>query len=131
LFDPCSERGFIASYWQSFRFVGSIAFCGGSERDERDGEMVGAGLHPRPGLSQVSTENVQLDIDAELQPKGIFALCILIPKCHAYFCKSFTPFPGAARTAANLAARWPLASVIVLAGLAILAVHLVFYPWPD
>jgi hypothetical protein len=45
--------------------------------------------------------------------------------------KSFTPFPGAARTAANLEARWPLAAMIVLAGLAILAVHLVFYPWPD
>jgi hypothetical protein len=55
----------------------------------------------------------------------------VIPECLAYFGKSFTPFPGAARTAANLAARWPLASVIVLAGLAILAVHLVFYPWPD
>jgi hypothetical protein len=62
---------------------------------------------------------------------GIFALCVVIPESLAYFGKSFTPFPGAARTAASLAARWPLASVILLAGMAILAVHLVFYPWPD
>jgi hypothetical protein len=62
---------------------------------------------------------------------GIFALCIFIPECLAYVGKSFTPFPGAARTAANLAARWPLAAMMVLAGLAILSVHLVFYPWPD
>jgi hypothetical protein len=62
---------------------------------------------------------------------GIFVLCIVIPECLAYSGKSFTPFPGAARTAANLAARWPIASVVVLAGLVILGVHLVFYPWPD
>jgi hypothetical protein len=45
--------------------------------------------------------------------------------------EEFPPFPGAARTAANLEARWPFAAMIVLAGLAILAVHLVFHPWPD
>jgi hypothetical protein len=47
---------------------------------------------------------------------GVFALCLFIPECLAYFGKSFTPFPGAARTAANLEARWPLAAMIVLAG---------------
>ena len=62
---------------------------------------------------------------------GLFALCVVIPECLAYFGKSFIPFPGAARTVANLAARWPLVAMAVLAGLAILAVHLVFYPWPD
>jgi hypothetical protein len=62
---------------------------------------------------------------------GVFALCVVIPECLAYFGKSFIPFPGAARTAANLEARWPLAAMLVLAGLAILGVHLVFYPWPD
>jgi hypothetical protein len=62
---------------------------------------------------------------------GLFALCGVMPVCLAYFGKSCTPFPGAARAAANLEARWPLAPMIVLAGLAILAVHLVFYPWPD
>jgi hypothetical protein len=62
---------------------------------------------------------------------GVFALCVLIPECLAYFGKSFVPFPGAARAVANLEARWPLAAMVVLAGLAILAVHLVFYPWPD
>jgi hypothetical protein len=62
---------------------------------------------------------------------GLFAVCIVIPELLAYFGKSFTPFPGVARTAANLAARWPIVAMVVLAGLAILGVHLVFYPWPD
>jgi hypothetical protein len=61
---------------------------------------------------------------------GAFLLAIAIPELIAYFGKSFAPFPGFARTAANLEARWPLAAVIILAGLAILAVHLIFYPWP-
>ena len=62
---------------------------------------------------------------------GLFAVAVLIPEVLAYFGKSFTPFPGVARTAANLEARWPLAAMVILAGLAILAVHLIFYPWPD
>ena len=33
--------------------------------------------------------------------------------------------------AADLQARWPWAATIILAGMAVLAVHLVFYPWPD
>jgi hypothetical protein len=61
---------------------------------------------------------------------GAFAIAVAIPELIAYFGKSFAPFPGVARTAANLEARWPLAAVVILAGLAILAVHLVFYPWP-
>ena len=62
---------------------------------------------------------------------GLFLIAVIIPETLAYFGKSFVPFPGIARTAANLEARKPLAAVIILAGLAILAVHLVFYPWPD
>jgi hypothetical protein len=61
---------------------------------------------------------------------GAFLIAVLIPELIAYFGKSFAPFPGVARTAANLEARWPLAAVIILIGLAILVVHLVFYPWP-
>jgi len=62
---------------------------------------------------------------------GLFALAVLIPEVLAYFGKSFTPFPGVARTAANLESRWPLAALVILAGLAILTVHLILYPWPD
>ena len=61
---------------------------------------------------------------------GIFALCIVIPECLAYFGKSFTR-SRARRERREPRGRWPLAAMIVLAGLAILAVHLVFYPWPD
>ena len=39
--------------------------------------------------------------------------------------------PGIARTAADLQARRPWAATLILAGMAVLAVHLVFYPWPD
>ena len=36
-----------------------------------------------------------------------------------------------AATAADLQARCPWVATIILAGMAVLAVHLVFYPWPD
>jgi hypothetical protein len=61
---------------------------------------------------------------------GAFLAAVLIPEALAYFGKSFVPFPGVARTTANLEARYPVLAVVILAGLAILAVHLVFYPWP-
>jgi hypothetical protein len=62
---------------------------------------------------------------------GAFAIAVIVPEVLAYFGKSFTPFPGVARTAVNLEARWPVAAVAILAGLAILTVHLILYPWPD
>ena len=62
---------------------------------------------------------------------GLVALAILIPELLAIVGRSFVPFPGIARTAANLEARWPWAAMIFLAGFTILAVHIVFYPWPD
>jgi hypothetical protein len=61
---------------------------------------------------------------------GAFLVCLVVPELIAYFGKSFAPFPGIARTAANLEARWPVAAIVILVGLAILVVHLVFYPWP-
>jgi len=62
---------------------------------------------------------------------GIFGVAILVPELLAVFGKDFMPFPGIARTATNLEARLPWVAMVLLAGLAILAVHLVFYPWPD
>ncbi|CAN5329473.1 hypothetical protein BH18ACT12_BH18ACT12_05070 [soil metagenome] len=62
---------------------------------------------------------------------GSFAVALLIPELLASVGKNFTPFPGFVRTAANLTARVPRVAMVILAGLAILAVHIVFYPWPD
>jgi hypothetical protein len=62
---------------------------------------------------------------------GAVAVAVLIPELLASFGMSFVPFPGVARTATNLEARWPWVAMVFLAGLAILAVHIVFYPWPD
>jgi hypothetical protein len=62
---------------------------------------------------------------------GAFLVAMVIPEVLASFGKSFTPFPGFVRTATNLTARVPRLAMAILAGLAILAVHIVFYPWPD
>jgi hypothetical protein len=62
---------------------------------------------------------------------GLFAVAVLIPELLAIFGRSFTPFPGIARAATNLEARQPWIAMLFLAGLAILAVHLILYPWPD
>jgi hypothetical protein len=62
---------------------------------------------------------------------GLVAVAILIPELLAIVGKSFVPFPGLARTATNIEARLPWVAMIFLAGFAILAVHIVFYPWPD
>jgi hypothetical protein len=55
----------------------------------------------------------------------------VIPELLAVFGRSFMPFPGLTRTATNLEARLPWVAMVILAGMAVLAVHLVFYPWPD
>jgi hypothetical protein len=62
---------------------------------------------------------------------GALLVLVLVPELLAFFGRSFIPFPGIARTATNLSARRPWVSMIILAGMAVLAVHLVFYPWPD
>ena len=62
---------------------------------------------------------------------GALLVLVLVPELLASLGRSFIPFPGIARTATNLAARRPWVSMIILAGMAVLAVHLVLYPWPD
>jgi hypothetical protein len=62
---------------------------------------------------------------------GAFALAILLPELWAVIGRQFAPFPGIARTATNLTLRKPWIALILLAGLAVLAVHIIFYPWPD
>jgi len=41
------------------------------------------------------------------------------------------PFPTLFRTVADLERRWRPVAMIVVAGLVILMLHLVFFPWPD
>ncbi len=62
---------------------------------------------------------------------GLFAVALLIPELYAVIGRSFAPFPGLARTATNLEARQPWIGMVFLAGFAILAIHLILYPWPD
>jgi hypothetical protein len=62
---------------------------------------------------------------------GALAVAVLVPELVAVVGRDFAPFPGLARTATNLEARWPWVAMIFLAGFSILAVHIVFYPWPD
>lgn len=62
---------------------------------------------------------------------GALLVVVLVPECLAFLGRSFVPFPGIARTATNLSARRPWVSMVILAGMTVLAVHLVFYPWPD
>jgi hypothetical protein len=62
---------------------------------------------------------------------GVVTAAVVVPELVAIFGGRFAPFPGLARTATNLEARVPWLAMLFLAGLAILAVHIVFYPWPD
>jgi hypothetical protein len=60
---------------------------------------------------------------------GVGAI-VLIPELLALGDRGWF-WPTLARTAANLEARVPWVAMIFLAGFVILAVHLVFWPWPD
>ena len=61
---------------------------------------------------------------------GSFGVAILIPELLAIADKRWY-WPTVARTAANLEARVPWLAMLILAGFAVLTVHLVFWPWPD
>jgi hypothetical protein len=61
---------------------------------------------------------------------GAFAFAILIPEVLALSDGRWY-WPTVARTAANLEARVPWLAMLLLAGFAVLTVHLVLWPWPD
>jgi hypothetical protein len=63
---------------------------------------------------------------------GLF-LCfgILVPTVLAYFGGMIVSFPGLIFTVRKLERRLHWVAVLVVAGLAILLVHLALYPWPD
>ena len=59
-------------------------------------------------------------------------LFVLIPSMLAYGRRTpDAPFASLFRTIADLQSRSHLAAVVILAGLAVLLIHLAFYPWPD
>jgi hypothetical protein len=56
---------------------------------------------------------------------------ILLPSLLAYYANRVVRFPTLFFTIDKLRHRLHLVATVILAGLAILAVHLSFYPWPD
>jgi hypothetical protein len=62
---------------------------------------------------------------------GCLAAIVVATEVMAKIGKTWLRLPSIATAAADLQARWPWVATIILAGMAVLAVHLVFYPWPD
>ena len=62
---------------------------------------------------------------------GLIAVAFLIiPNVLAYWFAKDVPFPTLFRTLADLDRRWHPLVLIIVAGLSVLVVHLVAYPWP-
>jgi hypothetical protein len=56
---------------------------------------------------------------------------VAIPSLLAFLLKKDVPFSTLARTIADLEHRSHLVAMVIIAGLAVLLVHLSLYPWPD
>jgi hypothetical protein len=62
---------------------------------------------------------------------GLIAVAFLvIPNVLAFWFAKDVPFPTLFRTLADLDRRWHPAVLVIVAGLSVLAIHLVDYPWP-
>lgn len=55
---------------------------------------------------------------------------MIIPNVLAFWFAREVPFPTLLRTLADLDDRWHPAVLVIVAGLSVLAIHLVAYPWP-
>ena len=55
----------------------------------------------------------------------------MIPSLAAYLFARDVPFPTLFGTVADLERRFHLAALVIAAGLAVLLIHLAFYPWPN
>ena len=62
---------------------------------------------------------------------GALGAIVIATEVMAKIGSTWLRLPSIAATAADLQARWSWLATIILAGMAVLAVHLVFYPWPD
>jgi hypothetical protein len=60
----------------------------------------------------------------------IAVFCVALPSALAYWV-SDVPFPTLFRTISDLERLWRPIAVVIVAGLAVLLVHLALYPWPD
>lgn len=60
----------------------------------------------------------------------IAVFCVALPSALAYWV-SDVPFPTLFRTISDLERLWRPIAVVIVAGLAVLVVHLALYPWPD
>jgi hypothetical protein len=56
---------------------------------------------------------------------------VAVPELLASLGKRVTPWPTISETAGNLERRAHWVALLLLAGLVVLTVHIVFYPWPD
>jgi hypothetical protein len=57
--------------------------------------------------------------------------CLIVPSVLAAVRAWDVPFPTLFRTIANLERRLHFVALVLIAGFAILLIHLAFYPWPD
>jgi hypothetical protein len=63
---------------------------------------------------------------------GLIAIfLVIIPNALAFWFAKEVPFPTLYRTVADLERRWRPAAMVIVAGLVVLMLHLVFFPWPD
>ena len=62
---------------------------------------------------------------------GSIAVVVAIPELAAAVGREWVPWPGFVRTVVNLQRRVPWLAMAMLAGLAILVVHIIFHPWPS
>jgi hypothetical protein len=61
----------------------------------------------------------------------IATFAVTIPSLLAFAVKKDVPFSTLARTIADLEHRSHLVAMVIIAGLAVLLIHLSLYPWPD
>jgi hypothetical protein len=100
-------------------------------------EVIGAGVYTAAATAVVAVAtiltwqgNAPKHVVGEVLYGGIALFLLLIPNLLAYFTKRDIPFPTLFRTVHNLEGRWHPTVLVIWPGLAVLAVHLVAYPWP-
>lgn len=63
---------------------------------------------------------------------GLIAIfCVITPNTLAFWFRKDVPFSTLFRTVTDIERRWHPAALVIVAGLAVLLIHLAFYPWPD
>jgi hypothetical protein len=131
-----------------FRYTGAFA----SAQGERIGRTAGGRLTRRPGdVPVLATVAYFLAAMALVAVGGLvtatatsdpyvpgyviyslfWIFLVGVPNTLAYFYARDFAFPTFFRTITNLESRWRLAAVLAVFALVILALHLMFFPWPN